>query len=437
MIDTLIHNGLVLTVDKDFKIIPNGAVAVRHGCIEKVWAPQAGQALPAAQRSIDAAGGIIMPGLINAHTHLPMSLFRGMADDMPLARWLHERIFPAEARFITPASVPLGASLSCAEMLLGGTTTCGDGYFLVDHFAGAVAQTGMRAVLGQGVIDFPAPGVPDPALNVSAAQVFVEKWQGRSALLYPSIFCHSPGTCSSRTLQSAKKAADEMDVVLQIHVAETRAEREQIEGAHGCSPVRYLERLGILDSGTLLVHAVWLDAEDIAVIARSGARVVHCPESNMKLASGIAPVPDLLSAGITVGLGTDGCAGNNDLDLWGEMDMAAKLHKVHRLNPTVMDAATVVRMATIEGARALGLDRMVGSLEIGKRADLIILKNGEPHLTPLYHAASHLVYVVRANDVRHVMIDGQWVVRERELLTIDLDALFVQVNTLARRIEAG
>ncbi len=437
MIDTLIHNGLVLTVDRDFKIIPGGAVAVRHGCIEKVWAPQADQALPDARQTIDAAGGIVMPGLVNAHTHLPMSLFRGMADDMPLEQWLHERIFPAEARFVTPASVPVGASLACAEMLLGGTTTCGDGYFLVDHFAGAVAGTGMRAVLGQGVIDFPAPGVPDPALNVTAAQAFIEKWQGRSALLHPSVFCHSPGTCSQQTLQSAKKIADRTGTLFQIHVAETRAEREQIERAHGCSPIRYLDRLGVLDSGTLLVHAVWVDADDIAIIARSGARTVHCPESNMKLASGIAPVPDLLSAGVIVALGTDGCASNNDLDLWGEMDMAAKLHKVHRLNPMVMDAATVVRMATIDGARALGLDRLVGSLESGKRADLIVLNNGEPHLTPLYHAVSHLVYVVRANDVRHVMIDGQWVVRERQLLTIDADSLLMQVNALARRIEAG
>jgi 5-methylthioadenosine/S-adenosylhomocysteine deaminase len=435
MLDTLIHNGLVLTVDGAFAVLPQGAVGVRNGCIEKVWAPAAGRPLPDARETVDACGAIVMPGLVNAHTHLPMSLFRGLADDMPLQRWLRERIFPAEAHHITPASVPWGAKLSCAEMLLGGTTTCGDGYFLADHFAGTVARTGMRAVLGQGVIDHPAPGVPDPSMNVSVARAFVEKWLGRADRLQPAVFCHSPYTCSGPTLQAAKQVAVDLGVLFQIHVAETRAERDQVQSDHGCSPIRYLERLGLLDAGTLLVHAVWLDDEEVSMVARSGAGVVHCPESNMKLAAGVAPVPELLSAGAVVGLGTDSCASNNDLDLWGEMDMAAKLHKVHRSNPTVMDAETVVRMATIQGARALGVDRLAGSLETGKRADLIILQNDQPHLTPMYHPASHLVYVARAHDVRHVMIDGQWVVRDRRLLTMDFEDIMVKVNAMARSIE--
>lgn len=435
MFDVLIHNGLVLTVDHAFTILEKGAVGVSNGRIEKVWALPVDHTLPPARECIDARGAIVMPGLVNAHTHLPMSLFRGMADDMPLVRWLEECIFPAEARHVTPASVAPAARLSCAEMMLGGTTTCGDGYFLAGHVAGEVARSGMRAVLGQGVIDYPAPGVPDPSKNLSVARGFLEKWSGSHTLVRPSVFCHSPYTCSAHTLQAAKGLARDLGALFQIHAAETRAEWEQVQQAHGCSPIQYLDRLGLLDQKTLLVHAVWLDDADIRIVSRQGAHVVHCPESNMKLAAGVAPVPELLAAGVPVGLGTDGCASNNDLDLWGEMDMAAKLHKVRRADPTVMDAATVVRMATILGAEALGLDRWVGSLEPGKQADLILLDRDLPHLTPLYHPASHLVYVARAGDVRHVMVDGRWVVRDRQLRTMDLDDLMAQVNALARKIQ--
>lgn len=428
MLDTLIHNATVLTVDQDFTILGNGAVGVRQGAIEMVATLPAGQPLPPARETIDARGDIVMPGLVNAHTHLPMALFRGLADDLPLMTWLNDHIFPAEARHITPLSVALGARLACAEMLLGGITTCCDGYFLTAHFAAAVADSGLRAVLGHGVIDFPAPGVVDPTRNVAVARDVVEKLGGRYPLVQPSIFCHSPYTCSAATLSAAKQAANALGVLFQIHAAETRAEHEQMEQAHGCSPVAYLDRLGLLDGNTLLVHAVWVDAADIQRIARSGARIAHCPESNMKLASGVAPLPDFLAAGIPVGLGTDGCASNNDLELWGEMDMAAKLHKVQRLDPTAAKAEHVVRMATRDGAAAVGLGPLIGSLESGKRADLIIIDTHQPHWTPLYHPASHLVYVARANDVRLVMIDGRWVVRERSLLTMAVADVMREVN---------
>lgn len=434
MYDTIIHNGTVVTVDSGFTVIRRGAVAVRRGRIEKVWAPPAGQALPAAAEVLDARGGIIMPGLVNAHTHLPMALFRGLADDLPLEEWLADHIFPAEARHISAGSVRSGARLACAEMVSGGITTCCDGYFLVDRFFDAVEATGMRALLGQGVIDYPAPGVPDPTRNVAVARDYARKRKTASALAQPSIFCHSPITCSAATLVAAKKAAEQSGVLFQVHVAETQAERDRIMKAHGRTPVQYLDRLGLLNETTLLVHAVWTDERDIEIIARSGARVVHCPESNMKLASGVAPVPDFLAAGIAVGLGTDGCASNNDLDLWGEMDTAAKLHKVHRMDPTVMAAATVVRMATIQGAHALGMHRTIGSLEPGKCADLIVVDMNRPHLTPLYHPASHLVYAVRAGDVRHAMVNGRWLLRDRKLLTIDMGALLPEVNALYAQI---
>ncbi|MBT8341069.1 MAG: amidohydrolase [Desulfatitalea sp.] len=435
MYDILIHNVTVVTVDADFTILSNGAVALGGGRIQKVWRPGPDDPLPDAAETIDAGGGMVMPGLVNAHTHLPMSLFRGLADDLPLETWLDNHIFPAEAQHISPDTVAPGARLACAELLLGGTTTCCDGYFLVTHFAAAVVETGIRAILGQGVIDFPAPGVPDPALNVATAKAFAEQWRHWSTRLQPAIFCHSPYTCSARTLVAAKQAADELGVLLQVHAAESSVERDRLRREQGRSPIAYLSGLDLLDPNTLLVHAVWLDEEDLQTIAAAGAPVVHCPESNMKLASGVSPVPDLLAAGIAVGLGTDGSASNNDLDLWSEMDSAAKLHKVHRNDPTVMDAETVVRMATVEGARALGLDRQIGSLEPGKKADLIVLRPDRPHLTPLYHPASHLVYAARPDDVRHVLVDGRWVVRDGSLLTVDVEGLMAEVSELARRIK--
>jgi 5-methylthioadenosine/S-adenosylhomocysteine deaminase len=432
--DKVIHNGTVVTVDGAFRILTPGAVGIKDGVIHQVWSPDPRVEPPDAVEVIDAGGGLVMPGLVNTHSHLPMSLFRGLADDLLLDQWLNEHIFPAEAEHITPQSVVIGARLSVAEMLLSGTTTCCDGYFLVSDFAQSVQDSGIRAVLGQGVIDFPAPGVPDPTKNIAHAVDFVKKWQTSSGSIQPSIFCHSPYTCSDKTLRDAKSAANDLGVLFQFHVAETRFETQQCQAAHGCSPVKYLHRLGVLDDHTLMVHAVWVDADDIGIIRDSGAAVAHCPESNMKLASGIAPVPDFLNAGIPCGLGTDGCASNNDLSLFGEMHTAAIAHKAHRLDPTVMDAPTVVRMATIEGARALGMDHSIGSLEVGKQADVIILNSDCPHMTPLYHVPSHLVYAARGADVRHVLIGGQWVVRDGVLLTMNLPVVLSQARQMGRTI---
>ncbi len=425
--DTLIHNGTIVTVNSDFEVIKNGWIAISKGRIETVGVHNPNETLPRAKTLIDAAGGIIMPGLVNTHTHLPMTLFRGLADDLPLMTWLNEHIFPAEAKWITPETVKLGVQLACAEMILSGTTTCCDGYFLESTVARVVRRTGMRAVLGQGVIDFPAPGVPDPNENVAHAVAYVKSLQGEGSLIHPSIFCHSPYTCSPKTLKSAKAAADRAGVLFQVHAAETRNEVNLIEGGKYRSPVAYLDHLGILDSRTLLVHSVWVDEEDIACIAEKGAKVSHNPESNMKLASGVAPVPQLLNAGIHVGLGTDGCASNNNLDLFGEMATAAKLHKVIGQDPTLLDAAQVVRMGTILGAEAIGLADQIGSVEPGKRADLIVLDTRKPHLTPLFHPESHLVYSANGGDVVHVLIDGQWVVKNRKVRTLDVEQVMAQV----------
>lgn len=425
--DTLIHNGTVVTVNPEFEVIKNGWIGISKGRIECVQATDLSADLPAAGTVIDADGGIIMPGLVNTHTHLPMTLFRGLADDLPLEKWLNEYIFPAEAKWIRPDTVKMGTQLACAELLLSGTTTCCDGYFLEDYVAQAVQRSGLRAVLGQGVIDFPAPGVSNPADNVAHAAAFVNEWKDKSSLISPSIFCHSPYTCSAETLKNAKAAADAAGVLFQIHTAEMQHETDLIDNGQHRSPVAYLNELGLLDANTLLVHGVWIDDEDIKLIAHSRARISHSPESNMKLASGIAPVPALLEAGVCVGLGTDGCASNNNLDLFGEMDTTAKLHKVATNDPTSLNAAQVVRMATIDGATSIGLGELIGSIEPGKRADIIVVATNTPHLTPIYHPESHLVYAAGGQDVSHVLIDGQYVVKNRKVRTLDVEQVMAQV----------
>lgn len=432
---TLIQHGIVITVNDAFEIIQDGFVAVADGRITAVGAHPPPELERAAAVQVDAGGGIIMPGLVNAHTHLPMTLFRGLADDLSLDRWLNEFIFPAEQKFLSPACVRAATWLACAEMLLSGTTTCCDGYFFEDQVAEVLSDCGLRAVVGQGVIDFPAPGVSDPARNVRYAAEFVERWRARCAAVRPSIFCHSAYTCSARTLTAAKQAARRLGVLFQIHVAETAAEVAQIrQQQNGASPIAYLERLDLLDADTLLVHGVWLDAADMETIARSGAGVVHCPQSNMKLASGIAPLPAMLAAGLRVGLGTDGCASNNTLDLFSEMDTTAKVHKVNLLDPTVMNAPSVLKLATIDGARCLGLGDDTGSLEVGKAADLVVVDTHRPHMVPLYDAVSQIVYAAKASDVRHVMVAGKFRVRNGRLVDLDLFRILQDVAPFARAV---
>ena len=436
-IDVLIHNGTLVTVDDRMRVIGKGWIGIQGGVIRAIEAGSPGMPPPDARLTIDAAGGIVMPGLVNTHTHLPMSLFRGLADDLPLMTWLNDHIFPAETRFLQPETVRWGTLLACAEMLLSGTTCCCGGYFLEDAVARAVAEAGLRSVLAQGVIDFPAPGIPDPAHNISHAREYAQRWKGRSHLITPSIFCHAPYTCGDDTLKAAKAAAEDLGLILQVHVAETRFERDQSIKEKGLSPVAHLDRLGILDQRTLMAHCVWIDEADIDIIANRGCTVSHCPESNMKLASGIAPVTGMRAAGITVSLGTDGCASNNNLDMFGEMGTAAKLHKVATGDPTTLNAASVLKMATIDGARTIGLADRIGTLEIGKQADIIVLDTQAPHLTPMYHPDSHIVYSAGGADVRHVLVAGRQVVENRQLLTLNVREIMDRVNAIAQDIKSS
>jgi 5-methylthioadenosine/S-adenosylhomocysteine deaminase len=435
--DLVIYNGAVLTVNASFDQLACGMVGIVKDRIETVRPFQSGDPLPVSKLLLDAEDGIIMPGLVNTHTHLPMTLFRGFADDLPLMVWLNDHIFPAEAKYIQESTIAGPVQLACAEMMLSGTTTCCDGYFLEDHVAAAVQETGIRAILAQGVIDFPAPGVPNPADNIHAAENFLDQWARRSDTITPSVFCHSPYTCSERTLRAAKQATRRRGVMFQIHVAETETERRKILSDKGMTPVQYLEKIGVLDEKTLLAHCVWLDDTDIRVLADTGATVSHNPGSNMKLAAGIAPIPEFISAGIPVGIGTDGCASNNNLDMFEEMDLTAKIHKARLLDPTRMDAATVIEMATRKGAEAIGMAAEIGSIEPGKLADIIVIDTRKPHLQPRYRPASHVVYAVKGSDVRDVVVGGKIRVRDYRLEGMNLASVMADVNRIAHAIGKG
>ena len=433
-LDFLIRDALILSLSPDLPETFTGSIGIQGDKIVLLRPEDSKLPLPSAKKTINAKGLLVMPGLVNTHTHGAMTLFRSLADDLPLKTWLEQFIFPAEGRFVNPDSVYWGTLLACAEMILSGTTTFADGYFCMDGAMKAVDCSGMRAVLCQGVVNFPAPGIPDPVQNIPTACRFVEKWEGFSPLIRPGIFCHSPYTCSSKTLQMVKGYCRVKEAFFFIHAAETRDEAAMIQTRYGKTPIRYLHSLDLLDSQTRAVHAIHVDSEEIELLARTRTAVAHCPESNMKLASGIAPVVEMLDKGVLVGLGTDGCASNNDMDLFKEMDTAAKLEKVHYSDPTVMNDHTVLRMATIEGARVLGLEKEIGSLEIGKKADMIFLDLNQSHLVPCYDPFSIVVYAAQGSDVHSVMINGRMVMENRKILTFEVNEVMDQVNRISRLI---
>jgi 5-methylthioadenosine/S-adenosylhomocysteine deaminase len=431
--DLKLQGRILLTMNPAREILEDGVILIKDGVIHDIGPVRHFESAEAKKHLIYPQG-LIMPGLVNTHTHLPMSCFRGLADDLPLKRWLEDFIFPAESRFIDPHTAYWGSLLSLAEMMLSGTTCCADGYFLEHHVALAVEKSGLRAVLAQGIIDFPAPGVPDPAENLTAASRFISEWQGRCPRIQPALFCHSTVTCSSDTLMRAKALGQKFGVLFFLHLAETQGEVEKIDRLHGKSPTAYVDSLGILDSRTVGVHCVWLNDRDMDIFARQGIKVSHTPESEMKLASGVTPIVDLVERGIVTSLGTDGCASNNDLDMFQEMDVAAKLQKVHRLDSTALSAETVVWMSTMGGALTLGLDKYIGSLEKGKRADIIVLNLRKPHLVPLYDYYSHLVYAAKGSDVESVVVDGEVLVENGKPTRLDLEEIMDQGTEIGRRI---
>ena len=434
--EIIIKGGTVVTMDAGRTLIDDGFIAVRDGEIIAIGSRTELEERYTSDERIDATGKLVIPGLINGHTHVPMTLFRGMADDLELHRWLHEHIFPAESKHVNEAFVRAGTRLALAEMIRGGTTTFCDMYYHEDAIAEETAQAGLRGVLAQTIIDFPAPDYKKTEDALAETGRFIRRWQGHP-LIVPAIGPHAPYTVSPENLAKVLGLSDRTGAPVVIHVSETDAEVKDISGRYGARPVEHLSRLGFLNERTIMAHVVHVHDGELMLIRQSRSGVVHNPESNMKLASGVAPVPQMLKQGIPVGLGTDGAASNNDLSMWGETDMAAKLHKVNTGDPEVVSAMQAFEMATIGGARALHLDHLTGSLETGKRADIAIVDKDGLHQIPMYNVYSGLVYTTKASDVRTVLVNGRLLMKDRQLLTLDELAIRTEVETYRKRILWG
>src|SRR5687767_1011486 len=421
-VDLLILGGAIVTMDGARQIIEDGGIAVENGRIVAVGSRTAIAGKYAGGKTVDATGKTIIPGLINAHTHIPMVLFRGLADDLDLQEWLTRYIFPAEAKNVTEEFVRAGTRLGLAEMIRGGTTTYCDMYYFEDAIADETAKAGVRGVLGETVIDFPVADNKTNAEAMAYVERFVKKWKGHE-LIVPAIAPHAPYTVSEDHLKAARAFSDRTGAPIVTHISETKREVDDSIKAKNASPVEYLRRIGFLNNRVIAAHVVWPAGNDIDTLERAGVGVVHNPQSNMKLASGVAPVPRMMKEGVRLGLGTDGAASNNDLSMWEEMDTVAKLHKVFTGDPKVISAQQAFELATIRSAAALHMEKEIGSIETGKRADLVIVAQDSLNQLPLYNIYSHLVYATKTSDVQTVVINGRVVMRDRRLLTLDEAAI--------------
>ena len=429
---TLVDGGTVVVMDAEGTILDGGAVLIQGDRIAALLEPDAPR--PADVQVIDATGRLVVPGLVNTHGHAAMSLLRGLADDLPLMTWLNDYILPAEAALVAPDFVYWGTLLSSAEMLKSGTTTFTDMYYFRDQMAQATIDAGIRAVSGPMVIGCPAPDFLTPEASLAAATAFMERYQDHSTLV-PSVSAHALYTTPLPAVEAAFQLAEAHDAVFQIHALEDPSEDATAREATGMGVVEALDSIGVLRPGTVLAHGIYLSDADMERIAAGGAGIAHNPQSNMKL--GIpkaAPVTAALAAGIPVGLGTDGPASNNALDMFGAMDAAARIQKFHLGDPAALPAETVFRMATMGGAQALNLHDEIGSLEPGKRADVVLLDTQRPGLTPLYCVYSHLVYAVRGSDVDTVIVNGRIVVRDRRILTVDEEAVMERARGFGDRV---
>lgn len=418
-VDLIVSGGIVVTMDSSLTIYQDGSVAVRGDSIVAVGPRSEVEARYQSGQMIDARGHLVLPGFINGHTHVPMTLLRGLHDDVTLNDWLYKYIFPAEAKNVNEEFVRWGTRLAAAEQIRAGVTTFADMYYFEDAVAEETAAAGMRAVLGETFIDFPAPDNKSEAEMLAYTERFLKRWQ-RDPLIHAAAAPHSIYTCSKKTLQDAATLARRYHAPILIHVAEMKKEWEDSEKANQMSPVAYLEKIALLGPDVVAAHCIFVDEADRKLLAQRGVGCVHNPSSNMMLASGVAPVPEMLAAGVAVGLGTDGPAGsNNDLDLMEEIDLAAKLAKISKMDPRALNAKSVVEMASIAGARALHMEKEIGSLEAGKKADIILISVNEPNAVPMYDIYSQIAYSLKGNDVRTVIIGGKIVMQDHLLLTVD------------------
>ena len=435
-VDLIVTGGTVVTVDAAGRVIENGAVAIDGADIAAVDTAAAIAKQFRARETIDASGQIVLPGLINTHTHAPMVLYRGLADDLPLMEWLNNYIFPAESKTVSPEFVRAGTRLAALEMIESGTTTFADMYYFEEEIARETRSAGLRGVLGQTVIQFPVADAKTPADALARAEAFINEFKG-DPLITPAVAPHAIYTLDGPTLRAARELSKRHDVPTLIHLAESRDETKVAEERHASSPVAYLEGLGFLGPGVVGAHGVWVSDADIQVLKMRNVGISHNPESNMKTASGVAPIPKYLRAGVSIGLGTDGAASNNDLDMFEAMRVAALLAKHESADPSTLSARTVLEMATIRGARALGMEGRIGSLEPRKRADLITVSVSGARQTPMYDPISHLVYVIHGDDVRNTVVNGKVLMRDRNVLTLDAPAVIAEARSWAAKVRAA
>jgi len=429
--DLIVKGEVVVTQNEAGEVLRNGAVAVEGSRIAAVG--PADRVVAEHGRGAKILSGkraLVMPGLINTHTHVSMTCLRGLADDLPLMTWLNENIFPAEQK-LTGEMVYWGALLGCAEMIQSGTTCFLDMYLFEQEVARAADRAGIRAMVGEVLYDFPSPNYGPIEDGLKFTADLIDEWRGHERVMI-AVEPHAPYTCSPEVLTACRDLAEAKGAALHIHLSETWDEVNNVQEQYGLKPVRHLDNLGLLSPSLIAAHCVALDKEEIGLLAERDVKVAHNPNSNMKLAAGIAPVPDLIDAGVTVGLGTDGPASNNNLDMFKEMNTAAKLHKIAKMDPAVMDARTVLNMGTSAGAGVLGLGNELGRLAPGFLADLIVLDLAQPHLTPLYRPRSHLVYAARGSDVMHTVVHGQVLMEDRKLTTLDLEEVYGQMERISK-----
>ncbi len=420
-------------MDRDRRLIADGAIAIDGGRIVAVAASAEIADRYRGRTTLDATGTLVIPGLINAHTHAPMVLFRGIADDLALMDWLQKNIFPAERANVTAGFVKAGTRLAALEMIRSGTTTFADMYYYEDQVAEAAKEAGLRVVAGETLIEFPAPDNKSIPEALAYTERFLVRWKD-DPLVIAAVAPHSPYLASPETLRAARALADRFGAPILTHVSESKDEQQQIRERYGKTPTEHLRDVGLLRKGVLGAHGVWLTPSDRSLLKTAGAGIAHCPQSNMKLASGTAPVRDMLAEGLALGLGTDGAASNNDLDMFEEMLSAALLAKQATGDPTAAPAAAVLEMATLGGARSLGLEDRIGSLEPGKRADLVVVSLSAPRLHPVYDPISHLVYAAKGADVRDVVVQGRLIMRNRRVLTLDERAVLAEAGRLRDQV---
>jgi 5-methylthioadenosine/S-adenosylhomocysteine deaminase len=436
-IDLIIEGDYVVTMDESGTVVENGAVAIDGGLIIAIGPAVEINAGYSADGHLAGSNRIVMPGLINGHSHAAMTLLRGVADDLDLMDWLQNYIFPAEVEFVDDEFVRIGTELACWEMIRGGTTTFVDMYYYPDMIAQVVEQCGLRAYVSATVIDQRSPDAESAADSLNKGQAFVDNWKGRNSRITPIWGPHANYTLNAEQLRDTRTAAASAGVPISIHMSESPFELDYSKQTYGMTSIELFDSIGFLDGPTIGAHVVWPTEDEIRILADKRVGVIHNPTSNMKISSGISPVNDMLNAGVLVGLGTDGAASNNDLDMWEEMRLASFLQKVDTMDPKVLSANTVLRMATSGGADAIGLRDQTGALEVGLRADVIQVSFDDVHFVPTYDVISHLVYVTDEQDVASVTVDGRLLMRDGEFLTIDTDRVRREATDLAGRIQAA